>query len=116
MQQQSNYGSFENQAINSRCNTQRLDYSKDRFLLIEVDHLRQVASRAGPSTAFGRVVGRQAYTKICAEQLCNICCEYHYIIYTHLRDNYVVYHHRTKMAEAATSHACRAISHQPLIG
>ena len=37
------------------------------------------ASRAGPTTAFGRVVGRQAYTKICAEQLCNICCEYHYI-------------------------------------
>ena len=73
-------------------------------------------SRAGPTTAFGRVVGRQAYTKICAEQLCNMCCEYHYILYTHLRDNYVVYHHRTKMAEAATSHTCRAISHQPLIG
>ena len=74
----------------------------------------------GPTTAFGlvavvsypdptvrndetRVVGRQAYTKICAKQLCNICCEYHYIIYTHVRDNCVVYHHRTKMAEAATS-------------
>ena len=38
-------------------------------------------SQAGPTTAFGRVVGRQAYTKICAEQLCNICCEYHYITF-----------------------------------
>ena len=28
--------------------------------------------------------------------------------YTHLRDNCVVYHHRTKMAEAATIHTCRA--------
>ena len=65
--------------------------------------IRVTPRRAGPTTAFGRVVGRQAYTKICAEQLCNICCEYHYMIYTHLRDNCVVYHHRTKMAEAATS-------------
>ena len=72
--------------------------------------IRYNTSRAGPTTAFGRVVGRQAYTKICAEQLYNICCEYHYIIMIHI---YVVYHHRTNMAEAATSHTCRAISHQP---
>ena len=59
-----------------------------------------MARRAGPTTAFGRV-GRQAYTKIYAEQLCNeIIVLYKYI--------YVVYHHRTKMAEAATSHTCRA--------
>ena len=54
--------------------------------------------RAGPTTAFGRVIGRQAYTKICAEQLCNICCEI-IIIYTHLRDNSVVYHHQGRIQE-----------------
>ena len=34
--------------------------------------MNQTARRAGPTTAFGRVVGHQAYTKICSEQLCNI--------------------------------------------
>ena len=64
---------------------------------------RLVIGRAGPTTAFGRVVGRQAYTKICADQLCNMCCEYHYIIYTHLRDNYVVYHHRARRGVTTTT-------------
>ena len=50
------------------------------FENVKVITLRFHTSRAGPTTAFGRVVGHQAYTKICAEQLCNICCEYHYII------------------------------------
>ena len=42
--------------------------------------MRMWVRRAGPTTTFGRVVG---HTKICAEQLCNICCEI-IILYIHI--------------------------------
>ena len=39
-----------------------------RLLVLEDARVDSMPSRrrAGPTTAFGRVVGRQAYTKICA--------------------------------------------------
>ena len=69
------------------------------------------SSRAGPTTAFGRVVGRQDYRFVQNSYVIYAVKSLYYNIHI-----YVVYHHRTKMAEAATSHTCRAISHQPLIG
>ena len=77
----------------------------------------------GPTTAFGRVAGWQAYTKICAELLCNIVVNIvmllHYSRWNWVRDyitrETAAYHYLTSAAKWVINERCNPIGqHSPV--